>query len=74
MFGGHPGRFDQMPEFFDAVQLRAVGWQEVAGDLSPPQDFEVGLNGPRGMKAGVVENDRQRFTDLLAPLGPHQAG
>ena len=55
-----------MPEFLDAVQLWAIGWQKVEGDPPPPKDFEVGLNGPRSMKAGVVENDRQRFIDLRA--------
>lgn len=54
-----------MPEFLDAVQLWAIGWQKVEGDPPSSEDFEVGLNGPRGMKAGVVENDRQRFTDPL---------
>ena len=59
--------FDQMPEFLDAVQLWAIGWQKVEGDPPSSEDFEVGLNGSCGMKGGVVQDERQRFTDLLTP-------
>ena len=56
-----------MSAFLDAVQLRAIGWQKVEGDPPSSEDFEVGLNGLRGMKGGVVHDDRQRLTDLLTP-------
>ena len=66
MLSGHPGMFDQMPEFLDAVQLRAVGWQKVEGHSLAAQDLQVGLNGTCGMKGGVIEDDDQGFRDLLA--------
>ena len=48
-----------VPEFFDAVQFRAVGWQEIKREAPLLKEGQEGLDFLRLVDRSIVQNHRQ---------------
>ena len=62
---GHPLVLDFAPEDLDAVELGAVGWQEVQGQALFFELLYQGRDRLGGVNRGVVQDDGQRLTHLF---------
>ncbi len=62
---GHPFVLHLVPELFDAVQFRAVGWQEIKREALLLQEGQEGLDFLRLVDGSIVQNYRQGSADAF---------
>lgn len=64
-FESHPGVLGLVPELFDTVEFGAVGGQKVKRQALLFKQIDEEADAFGGVDRGVVEDDGQRFGDVL---------